>query len=468
MLKTILNKLKRRENLWWAICFFILLLFHFRYTHNSDEGIVLEGAWNIINGKVPYTDFFEFIPPGSFYLVLFVWKIFGVSYFSAKLIGITSVFLSAIGIYKISNQISKSIYNYLPPLFFILTTFCWPLINHNTLNLCVTIWIIHFFLKAISDPLKSKFFIISGMLSGLSILFIQQKGVVTVLTLVFFLLLRCAYTKKIIWLKQSTLFIFFSSILPLSLLIKWNFSTLYYHLVSFPLNNYSEVNKTNLFLFYFFAFLIFMMSILLLKSKNKIIYFLLYLQACLLLTTIPNADLYHLGIVLFPLFSLYPYIHKTLKENKFIHVYYYHFFLYLGLLLILLPSLFWGSYTINYLFLQEQINNSSNKIHDFIDENCPGTHDLYSGPFLPQFYFEFRKINPSGYYTLVTNHQTEAQFQEAYESLKNNPPKCAILNYQMVEKYNYDKNNPVDEFLKTNYNFSFRQGNTSFYTLNTN
>ena len=50
-----------------------------------DEGILLQGAQRVLDGQVPYRDFFSFYTPGSFYLVAGLFKIFGDSFMVARL-----------------------------------------------------------------------------------------------------------------------------------------------------------------------------------------------------------------------------------------------------------------------------------------------------------------------------------------------------------------------------------------------
>ena len=50
-----------------------------------DEGILLQGGQRILEGQIPYRDFFSFYTPGSFYLLAAVFKIFGDSFVVARL-----------------------------------------------------------------------------------------------------------------------------------------------------------------------------------------------------------------------------------------------------------------------------------------------------------------------------------------------------------------------------------------------
>ena len=62
-----------------------------------DEGIVLEGAQRVLNGQVPYRDFFSFYTPGSFYLVASLWKVLGDSFAVARFsIALSGAFLPSL------------------------------------------------------------------------------------------------------------------------------------------------------------------------------------------------------------------------------------------------------------------------------------------------------------------------------------------------------------------------------------
>src|SRR5215469_3955467 len=57
-----------------------LYIFRHFTTIEPDEGIVLQGATRILDGQVPYRDFFSFYTPGSFYLVAALFRVFGNSF----------------------------------------------------------------------------------------------------------------------------------------------------------------------------------------------------------------------------------------------------------------------------------------------------------------------------------------------------------------------------------------------------
>ena len=95
--------------------------------------------------------------------------------------------------------------------------------------------------------------------------------------------------------------------------------------------------------------------------------------------------------------------------------------------------------------------NKNYGIIEYINSNCPGRY-IYSGPFLPNIYFETKKLNATPYSVLVTRQQTSEQFINALKSFRENKPSCAILSYpNSFSRFKHDQNNPLEEYIKTNY-----------------
>ena len=450
------------SSLWWLSLLVILFFFHSNHPLNSDEGVILEGAWNLINGKQLYYDFFEFIPPASFYLIYWAWLSFGISYFVAKFLSLLLIFFSSIFIFKISNQLTSSKFNYFPPFLFLISSFAWPVINHNVFNLFFIITASYFFIKGLNgggDNLKN--FLISGLLAGLSTLFLQQKGMVILGIFLSFLLILTVKQKTILWLKHS-LVLPVSFLLPLTLLIiKWPAKLLYQNLIIFPSINYLAVNKVPLFLFLLYL-IILLINIFLLKSKWSIkLWFLFYLQFILLLTTLARPDYFHLTLLIFPLYALIPLLLQQ-ASHDYIFKYYSGIIIAVYSLIIIVPV------TISLYFFPPFSSIDKLPTLNFIKNNCNQSSYIYAGPFNPGLYFETRKLNPTPYSFLITNHHTPEQFEQAKKYLEKNLPACAILNYVTVEKFNYNKNNPVDNFIFSNYNFVLRSGNNLIYKIKTN
>jgi len=449
------NKILNAKNFWWLSLFLFLAFFHCKHDFNSDEGVILEGAWNLINNKELYIDFFEFVTPGSFYLIFWAWKIFGVHYFIAKLLAILFIFFSAVGLHKISELITKDKLSYFVPVIFIASSFHWPIINHNIFSLFFIIWSVYFFIKGLKKY-STKNFVVSGLLSGASILFLQHKGIIILFALSLFLIILWLKEKKQLLLKLNICYVLFSLLLLIPLFIKWPAQTLYKNLIIFPSSNYIEVNKVPLYLFFFFCAFLFFVVWHLRKEKNISVWLLVFVQFFLLLSALQRPDLQHITLILFPVYCLLPLVYKRIKIlNKKLR--------YLNYLMIgIVFSLIIYTSFIHIICFTPMYSIKNSEIILFINKNCPGPY-MYAGPYQPELYFETKKLNPAPYFALITGHQTEEQFIEARNCLKKYQPSCAVLNYKMVEKFHHNKNNPVDNYIKDNYQLIFQVKNKLIY-----
>jgi len=435
--------------LYWTSLFLFSLFFHSNHPFNSDEGVVLSGAWNLINNKELYVDFFEFVAPAGFYLIFWAWKIFGVHYFIAKLLAILFIFFSAIGIYKISCQADSPALRegrgYLPPLIFIISSFYWPIISYHTFNIFFIIWAVYFFIKGLSNYKKHNF-ILCGLLTGLSIIFLQHLGILFLATLSLFLFVLWLKEKKHLLLQLNFYYLAFS-LMPLTLLfIKWP--------AKIPLD-----------LLLFFFVILLLTTWILRKEGAKKVWFLVFVQFVLLLSTIPLADIYHISLIIFPLYILILLSFKKLKPlsmanfSNIINIIILIIF-FTALIIIISPSV---KFVYQYPPLYS-ITNST--IISYIKNNCQNSNYIYAGPFLAGLDFEARQLNPIPFSFLLTGLHTEQQFLQAEKMLKKHQPACTVLNYKMVEKYNYNKDNPVDNYIQDNYELAWQNGNILIYKRN--
>src|SRR5690349_24179746 len=56
----------------------------------NDEGLMLQAASRIAHGQVPYKDFWWFYPPGQPYLLAALWKLFGPSLLTWRIVRVLS------------------------------------------------------------------------------------------------------------------------------------------------------------------------------------------------------------------------------------------------------------------------------------------------------------------------------------------------------------------------------------------
>jgi len=72
----------------------------------SDEGVIVHGAIRILDGQVPYRDFFEFLGPGSFFVLAAWLKVFGATFDAVRLLLIVTLALIAALTYVGARMVS--------------------------------------------------------------------------------------------------------------------------------------------------------------------------------------------------------------------------------------------------------------------------------------------------------------------------------------------------------------------------
>ncbi len=439
-----------------SFIFFILLIISFTINSyqqiNLDERVILSGAWHLLNHRVLYLDFFEKIAPGSFYLIFWLFKIFGAKYSIAKIASIILLAIAAFSIYKSSQIVTKSKLSLIPAIIFILSLSFLPIINHNFYSI-VFITISTYFFLLYDQTKKHSIIFTSGLFSGLAIVFLQHKGLIFWGGIGLILLFNLIKSKT----KRSfkdLLYFSVGSIIPIiPIIIKWPLKTLYSNLFLSPLNGYVEVNKIPYYLFFAFLIITFYFAITLWSKKDATIKNLLFLQLLLILSCFPLPDFYHLALTSFPILilSLNLTLEKPLKINWAITI-----VVYLLLCSTLIQSLIDKS-----LFFYE--NNPIKILKPIIEQNCPGKY-IYSGPFAP-LYFDLKRLNATPFSVLLETEYSTAQFDEALESFKTKSPDCAILLYysNITEHFGHTGNNVLENYIRSNYQPIYRQSYITIY-----
>ncbi len=445
----IVSKRKIYISLYILVLVGLAVFFHSDHFLNGDEGVTLNGAWNIYNGRQLYTDFFSFLPPLSFYVIAWLWALVGASFWSAKIMSIFFLLLGALGLYKIAEKIRPATLNLFVPLFFILSTSWLWIINHNFYHLILTIWSAYFFI----DYLQTKRFrplIISGLIAGLSIITLQQKGLVFAGTGVLFLLTLTNIGSYVRRLKIA--WIYGASVLApiLILFIFWSPGILYQNLIYFPLFNYIESNRISYWLLILSAIALGSFILALNKFKLNQAY-LLFVCVTLLLSCYPLPDYYHLGLSLSLLIPLLPAL-MDFSRKGWPRLWRISAISGLSWLWLWPTSVFIAFYLFNFSSI------SSYSFLDYVRRECPGKY-LHVGPFLPNIYFETGKLSATSFDILITGHQTEAQFIQASQELAAITPVCAVTAYPYsLERFRHNQDNPVDNYIKDNYQAVYKEG----------
>ncbi|MEI7498018.1 MAG: hypothetical protein WCK11_01900 [Candidatus Falkowbacteria bacterium] len=433
----------------------IIIFYHMSYLGDPDNGVLTEGAWRLYHGDKLYLDFFEYIPPGNFYIIYWAWLILGPHYWIAKSIGIVGILLGALGLYFSGKIVSNSRLVLMPPALFLIASAGWPIINHNSFSTTIIIWFTFFIIKFLNQKKQILMLSVAGFLLGLSGLFLLHRSIIVFIATIIFLLWQ--YTKNSL---KYILFFTLSFILPLTILIIfWPIDTIFKSLIVFPLFNYEAINQYPKIFFYplvLSSLLIFYYSR---NVRNNIYYFLIFIQAGLFWTTLSRPDYSHLTIAVFPTLLWCSYaLAQNIRQNiQWVSMFIISMFIYF-------PALGWivGIFD-NYVFFTKPLYMHDNSLTRYFNKNCSSSPYIYAGPFSPSLYPDLRKLNPTSFPFLLTNHNTKSQFELAAKQLYKNKPGCILMNYDLVKKFSYTINNPVDNFINNNYQAGKKFGSTQFF-----
>lgn len=427
----------------------ITILNVFSYRMNFDNGIFLSGAWSLFNGFEIYNDFFSFTSPGTYYLISWTWKTLFVSYWLAWALGVILLVISALMIFKIAERLSYR-GAILAVFIFSLLTINFPIINAHIFCLPFLLFSTYLFLVA-REKESSRLLVLSGLMAGLTTIFLQTIGLAFIGAVLLFVFI---HEDKQQIIKQGLMFLI-ATILPIIIMFfKWSPIFLFKQLILFPLQNYSETLDISYWLWLFFAISLLILLVLFKVRKllSREVKFLFILQALLLLTALTFPDPFHIISLSAGFFILTTFLliglfeNKNRQHNKF----FWLTLIFLGIFFSYLLAYFLynlASFSFSLKSIKLFINPP---IFSLINDNCQSDY-IYAGPFIPNIYFENRKILVGPSHWLLTNHHSSEMFKAAYEDLQDKQPDCAVINYSTVAKFNYNKNNPVDEYLMENY-----------------
>lgn len=419
---------------------------------DSDEGFVLEGAWGLLQGRALYTEVFQYVPPGSFYALFWIWKAFGAHYFLAEALGIISLLLTAAAIFRTGALLGgMSPACYFGPLLYCLASVMWPAINHNTFNAVFLSWALYFCTKGIST--RSHWdFAAAGLFTGLSMLFLLHKGAAVFAVVLVFLL--TSRDERPIRLRLT--FALFS-LVPLLLLLHWPLPLLMEDLVKFPMQHYLAVNQVSSLPLAVGLCCTALVCFFLKDSLSRQVTLIFLVQMALFATALQRTDWSHTLVVLFPLLSLLPLAHEKAENGTRFMRHADAWVTVLAAFAAIIPVM-----AVSFVRMSPHEGEHENRLIDYLDSDCPS---FYAGPFLPGLYYEAKKRNPVSFSVLLTGFNTVAQFKSAAMELRASPPRCAVVDYAMVRKFGYSRQNPVDRFIMENYMLSRTYGEISVYVL---
>ncbi len=174
---------------------------------NSDLGLnVLQPAHRIVEGQVPYRDFFAFYTPFSFYLLAGLFRILGENEQTIRIVLTMQGVAALVLLYKVARVVTRKKWlSFLPPLFlggvgYPMSFSYFPHWLSGLWGMCVVLVLLpkdHFAWDELELPLYKA--LIAGLLSGMSFLTMQSRGVWLFLGVIIFILafvpnkrIRCA------------------------------------------------------------------------------------------------------------------------------------------------------------------------------------------------------------------------------------------------------------------------------------
>jgi hypothetical protein len=456
---------------WWLL---ILAAVAYLYTnlhvlrHYGDEGLILYGAELVSEGVIPYRGFFEVFGPGSFYWLGLFFKLFGAKLATARNLLLFTGVATALLTLWMTKRIHRGPFELVPAVFLLFISIpIWPVSSHHwDSNLFALLSLAMFLLWTDTD--NAFYLSMAGIFSGLTYCFLQQKGLLLLISFMVSLLIinRLKQTTSKI---MSHIILFVGSYLAVISIVLIYFyvndglADLIYSTILFPINYYEQVNMVpygfglNKFIWQYFqnslsplpsAFTISLSAVLV--FSYALIYLLpfLVLFPCYLclnnrdlrsnlfnLETTPywtvgmglwiseahRPDIYHLvwgSPVLFTL--LYLLLNVLLRNRKTI-------------LTVTFGTIIICSFTLGMFNLLKSSTASERTISRrgtfysfgrddalaFLHQEIKAGEYVFVYPYDPMYYFLAEVKNPTRYNNLIYRYHTELQFEEAIESLEN-------------------------------------------------
>jgi hypothetical protein len=178
-----------RDPLLWisALVTAILCVPFFRYVFwLGDEGIVLHGAQRMLSGEVMYRDFFEFLPPGSFFLAVTWMKVIGSDFASVRLLAVCVIAAIAALTYAAARLVSAN-----RPLAAVLAVAWagfsqggWTVINHHWFATAASMASAVALLSALGRQRRTAAFFATGLFAGTAAMIVSTRGALLCLAVV--------------------------------------------------------------------------------------------------------------------------------------------------------------------------------------------------------------------------------------------------------------------------------------------
>ena len=161
---------------------FIVSYFYLSYFRNhfyallADEGYIFYEAKRILAGQIIYKDFFQLLPPGDFYLLALIFKVFGTSYAVGMETAVIMQSMVNTLLFYLGYKAIKSWHAILLPLFFPIPGFLnFMQYSHYWSSMLFLFMSLAFFMIYL-DQHKNIYLYLTGIFIGITWLFLPTTG----------------------------------------------------------------------------------------------------------------------------------------------------------------------------------------------------------------------------------------------------------------------------------------------------
>ena len=440
---------------YWPALFLLAVFLKWGHLVNQDEGLTLAGAWQVSQGLQPYRDFYDFITPGSHYLLAGVFRMFGSTYVVAKVFSLFLLLLSLYGVRRITVWFASGPWSWWPSLLWLLLSDHYVLINHNTYALVAAVWAIERALAAAGKTAaRWPSWLVAGLLAGATVMLHQARG--------------AAVVAAVLWLALTfgvvpALAVIGGVALALLPLLAWPLPLLLQSLVAFPFVQYLPFNRTGMTLLG--ALVGVYLGVVLLSPsrwRDRRWVFLWGSGVLLLASNFSQADRFHLLPAIFPIGALIATVAIQWRSR------WPALMAASGTAVLAVISIGFTAHRIASVgvrpFLQlrdPQLEQLVSRIQQTVAPQQP----IFAAPFLPNLYFETQRRNPTRFNVLIYRHHPSAFFAAARASLEADPPPVILLNYYTTPEgfATFLPGNPVTDYIRQYYRYAETVNNIQIY-----
>lgn len=144
---------------------------------NGDEGTLVYGAVRVLEGDLPYRDFFECMTPGSFYWLAAFFRLFGTTFAVSRAVLLATGVGLTLFVDRLARRLAPGPYDLLPAVFaLVLGIPFWTATSHHWDSTLFAVASCLALVRWIERSTHPRLFLV-GLLTAVTAEFVQQKGV---------------------------------------------------------------------------------------------------------------------------------------------------------------------------------------------------------------------------------------------------------------------------------------------------